>query len=58
MSYKIFLDHIGVATPNIESDNFFSLLGLKAGGEELVASEKIAKLFLFIRNQPVEYWLN
>jgi|GEM_PF-3412168 len=50
MSYKIFLDHIGVATPNIESDNFFSLLGLKAGGEELVASENVNVSFFRTEN--------
>lgn len=45
MSIKIHLDHIGVATQAIEENSFFALLGLKAGGEEVVASENVKVSF-------------
>ncbi|MEM7645531.1 MAG: methylmalonyl-CoA epimerase [Pseudomonadota bacterium] len=41
MSFKIELDHIGIATPQIEEGNFFQMLGLESLGQEEVASEKV-----------------
>ena len=41
MSFKIKLDHIGIATPEITDSNFFKLLGLNDGGTEEVPTEKV-----------------
>ncbi len=41
MSFKIELDHIGIATPEIQDNNFFKLLGLKVGDVEEVPTEKV-----------------
>ena len=41
MSFNIELDHIGIATPSIESSSFFKILGLPDGGQEEVTSEKV-----------------
>lgn len=41
MSFKIELDHIGIATPNLSESNFFQLLGLKDLGTEEVPTEKV-----------------
>ncbi|MEM7647083.1 MAG: methylmalonyl-CoA epimerase [Pseudomonadota bacterium] len=41
MSFKIKLDHIGIATPEIKDSNFFKLLGLLDGGTEEVPTEKV-----------------
>jgi methylmalonyl-CoA/ethylmalonyl-CoA epimerase len=41
MSFKIELDHIGIATPEITDSHFFKLLGLTHGGTEEVATEKV-----------------
>jgi methylmalonyl-CoA epimerase len=41
MSFKIELDHIGVATPEIQSGNFFEILGLQPGGTEKVPTEQV-----------------
>lgn len=41
MSFKIKLDHIGIATPEITDSNIFKLLGLSDGGAEEVPTEKV-----------------
>lgn len=41
MSFKIELDHIGIATPEISDNNFFKLLGLSDNGQEEVPTEKV-----------------
>ena len=41
MSFKISLDHIGIATPKLEENTFFKLLGLKDEGSEEVSSEGV-----------------
>lgn len=41
MSFKIELDHIGIATKSLENSPFFSLLGLPEGGVEEVPTEKV-----------------
>lgn len=41
MSFNIELDHIGIATPSLGESDFFKLLGLPSGGEEVVATEKV-----------------
>ena len=51
MSFKIELDHIGIATPGIQDDNFFSLLGLFDGGQEEVPSEKVKVGFYGTENK-------
>lgn len=51
MSFKIELDHIGVATPGITEGNFFDILGLKKGGVEEVPTEKVKVGFYGTDNQ-------
>lgn len=51
MPFKIHLDHIGIATPKIDETNFFSLLGLSPGGEELVESEGVMVGFYGTENK-------
>lgn len=46
MSFKIKLDHIGVAVPELHQDNFFRLLGLQDQGREKVESEGVEVEFL------------
>ncbi len=41
MSFKIQLDHIGVATQEVSEGNFFEILGLKKGGVEEVPTENV-----------------
>ncbi len=41
MSFKIRLDHIGVATKEVSDGNFFEILGLKKGGVEEVPTENV-----------------
>ena len=41
MSFKIELDHIGIATQSIEGSPFFKTLGLEVGGLEEVPTEKV-----------------
>ncbi|MCB0378190.1 MAG: methylmalonyl-CoA epimerase [Bdellovibrionales bacterium] len=41
MSFKIELDHIGIATPSLEGNSFFKLLGLGDAGTEEVVTEKV-----------------
>ncbi len=51
MSFKIELDHIGIATPQIKESNFFSLLGLPHLGVEEVSSEKVKVSFYETQNK-------
>lgn len=51
MSFKIELDHIGIATPEITDSNFFRLLGLKDGGEEEVPTENVKVSFYATENK-------
>ena len=41
MSFKVELDHIGVATPELSESPFFKLLGLRHGGCEEVPTEQV-----------------
>lgn len=41
MSSKIKLDHIGIATPEIQESHFFKWLGLQDGGSEEVPTENV-----------------
>lgn len=41
MSFKIELDHIGIATKSLEESPFFKTLGLLDGGTEEVPSESV-----------------
>ena len=41
MSFKIELDHIGIATSSIAESPFFKTLGLEVGGTEEVPTEKV-----------------
>lgn len=41
MSFKISLDHIGVATSSLEDSTFFKILGLPEAGVEEVPTEKV-----------------
>lgn len=41
MSFKIELDHIGVATHSLKEADFFKILGLADGGVEEVPTEKV-----------------
>ena len=50
MSFKIELDHIGVATPKIEDNNFFKVLGLPDMGREEVQSEGVKVGFFQTEN--------
>jgi len=50
VSFKIELDHIGIATPQIKENNFFSLLGLPHLGDEEVSSEKVKVSFYETQN--------
>ena len=45
MSFEIKLDHIGIATPEIQESHFFKLLGLSDGGTEEVPTEKVKVSF-------------
>ena len=51
LSFKIQLDHIGIATPEISDSNFFKLLGLEDQGREEVASEGVKVGFFNTDNQ-------
>ncbi len=51
MSFKIKLDHIGVATPSLDEANFFKLLGLPDGGVEEVPTEKVKVGFFKTDNE-------
>ena len=51
MSFKIELDHIGIATPSIENSDFFKTLGLSEGGVEVVDSEGVKVAFFGTENR-------
>ncbi len=51
MSFKIELDHIGVATPEIKDGNFFEVLGLSKGGVEEVPTENVKVGFFGTANK-------
>ena len=51
MSFKIELDHIGVATPEITDNNFFKVLGLPDAGTETVESEGVKVGFFQTANK-------
>tara|TARA_B100000700_G_scaffold176249_1_gene194685 strand:- start:689 stop:1099 length:411 start_codon:yes stop_codon:yes gene_type:complete len=43
---KIYLDHIGIACENLdEASNFWNLIGLTQGGDELVADQGVTTRF-------------
>tara|TARA_B100000287_G_scaffold393213_1_gene406248 strand:- start:373 stop:783 length:411 start_codon:yes stop_codon:yes gene_type:complete len=43
---KIYLDHIGIACENLdEASNFWNLIGLMQGGDELVADQGVTTRF-------------
>ena len=50
MSFKIELDHIGIATSSIENSDFFKVLGLSVGGTEEVPTEKVKVGFFGTEN--------
>lgn len=50
MSFKIELDHIGIATPQIKDNNFFKILGLPDLGREEVSSEGVKVGFFQTEN--------
>ena len=51
MSFEIELDHIGIATPNLEENDFFKILGLKQLDDEEVATEKVKVRFFETGNR-------
>lgn len=51
MSFKIELDHIGIATPSLGSSSFFKVLGLPDLGVEEVPSEKVKVGFFETANK-------
>ena len=51
MSFKIELDHIGIATKSIADSPFFKTLGLKDLGSEDVTTEKVKVGFFDTDNQ-------
>ncbi len=51
MSSEIELDHIGIATRNIEQSSFFRLLGLDSGGCQEVPSEQVKVGFFKTSNK-------
>lgn len=53
VSFKISLDHIGIATPQLGEQNFFKLLGLKDEGTETVESEGVRVGFWNTDNQAM-----
>lgn len=50
MPFKIELDHIGIATPSLETARFFKTLGLPDAGIEVVESEKVKVGFFQTQN--------
>ncbi len=51
MSFKIELDHIGIATPSLNKSDFFKILGLPERGIEEVPTEKVKVGFYETLNQ-------
>ena len=51
---KIYLDHIGIACENLdEASNFWNLIGLTQGGDELVADQGVTtRFFSTSENNP------
>jgi methylmalonyl-CoA/ethylmalonyl-CoA epimerase len=51
LSFKIELDHIGIATSDLDQSPFFKILGLAQGGVEEVPSEKVKVGFYATENR-------
>ncbi len=53
MSFKIALDHIGIATPSLEGADFFKILGLPDQGTEEVPTESVKVGFFQTDNEAM-----